>query len=98
MPHTNLPAPGPKRDQPAAAPTAPFYLNREQIARAIPVSPRTVDDWRERGIIPFLKIRGIVRFDLAKVRAALEKRFEIKANAVQNQGRVVSLSGKTAGR
>ena len=35
MPLTNLPAPRPRKDQPPVAPTEPFYINREQLARAI---------------------------------------------------------------
>jgi excisionase family DNA binding protein len=81
MPATNLPAPGPRKAQPAVAPTAPFYVSREEIARAIPVSPRTIDEWRIKGWIPYLKIGGVVRFDLKEVKAALERRFKVKANA-----------------
>ena len=31
----------------------PLYLNKQQLARAVPVSERTVDNWKERGIIPY---------------------------------------------
>jgi hypothetical protein len=58
----------------------PLYLNREQIAQALLTSARTIDNWRELNIIPFIKVRGVVRFDLAKVKAALERRFEVKEN------------------
>ena len=81
MPATNPPAPGPRKAQPAVTPTEPFYINREQLAHTIPVSPRTIDEWRLKGWIPFLKIGGVVRFDLAEVKLALERRFKVKANA-----------------
>jgi hypothetical protein len=56
----------------------PLYLDKRQLASAMLVSERTIDNWREAGVIPFIKVRGIIRFDLAKVRAALERRFEIR--------------------
>jgi hypothetical protein len=56
----------------------PLYLNKKQLAQSLLVSERTIDTWRERSVIPFLKIRGVIRFNLADVRAALE-RHEIPA-------------------
>ena len=63
----------------------PLFLNKSQLAQAIPASKRTIDYWRQRGYIPYLKVGGIVRFDLAKVLEALarfevrERRFEVRA-------------------
>ena len=65
----------------------PLYLNREQIAQALLTSPRTIDNWRELGVIPFIKIRGVVRFDLAKVKAALERRFEVREKLAPTSGK-----------
>ena len=56
-------------------------INRSQMAAAAGVSLRTVDEWRENGIIPFLKIGGVIRFDLDQVMAALRERYEIKEKA-----------------
>ena len=53
-------------------------LNRKQTAKAINVSLRTIDEWREKGIIPFLKIRGVVRFDIDEVMAVLRERYEVR--------------------
>jgi phage terminase Nu1 subunit (DNA packaging protein) len=58
-----------------------LFLNKFQLAQAIPASIRTIDYWRQQGIIPFVKIRGVVRFDLAKVLAALS-RFEVREKTV----------------
>jgi hypothetical protein len=77
MANTHTPA-RESREASAVAP-APFYVNREQCARAVTVSPRTIDAWRERGWIPFVKAKGVVRFDLAEVKAAIERRFKVKA-------------------
>ena len=58
-----------------------FYVGTDDLAKAIPVCRRTVDTWREQGIIPFIKINGVLRYDLEEVRAALEKRFKVKATS-----------------
>jgi hypothetical protein len=53
-------------------------LKRPQLARAINVSPRSVDNLVARRMIPCVRIsRRCVRFDLRDVLAAL-KRFEIR--------------------
>ncbi|HEY2626274.1 MAG TPA: hypothetical protein VGI41_05930 [Candidatus Udaeobacter sp.] len=48
------------------------------IAREIKVSPRTIDNYMARRIIPFIRIGRVIRFDVARVRAAL-LRFEVRA-------------------
>ena len=59
----------------------PLYLSIDQLAEAIPASRRSVDNWKRWGWIPYFKIGGMIRFDLAAVRAALEKRFLVHAPA-----------------
>ena len=56
-------------------------INRSQMAAAAGVSLRTIDQWRENGIIPFLKIGGVIRFDLDQVMAALRERYEVRQKA-----------------
>jgi hypothetical protein len=88
MPTTEYPSPGPRKSPiPVTALVEPLYLNREQIAQALLTSARTIDNWRELGVIPFIKIRGVVRFDLAKVKAALERRFEVKEQSAPTSGK-----------
>jgi hypothetical protein len=54
-------------------------LKRPQLARAINVSPRTLDNWQRQKRIPFLKLSArCVRYHLPSVLAALKK-FEVKA-------------------
>jgi hypothetical protein len=56
----------------------PALLKRPQLARAINVSPRTIDNFVARKIIPAIRISArCVRFDLGAVLRAL-KRFEVK--------------------
>jgi hypothetical protein len=54
----------------------PLFFTRDQLAKAVAVSPRTIDIWRQKGLIPFIKVQGVVRFNIAKVKAVLEGRFE----------------------
>jgi hypothetical protein len=56
-------------------------LTRKKLVEKLDVSVRTVDDWRERQIIPYLKIGGVVRFELTQVMAALRQRYEVKEKA-----------------
>jgi excisionase family DNA binding protein len=65
----------------------PIYLNPEQLAQTIGVSRRTVDNWKEEHVVPFVKVRGVVRFDLAKVKAALERRFEVREKSAPTGGK-----------
>ena len=57
--------------------TPTFYVDTEGIAAAIPASKRTVDYWRKLGIIPFLKIGGMGRYDIDAVKRALDQRFNV---------------------
>lgn len=56
----------------------PTLLKRPQLARAINVSTRTVDNWQRSKRIPYLKLSArCVRYHLPSVLAALRK-FEIR--------------------
>ena len=60
----------------------PLLVTKSGLAKALSVSERTVDYWRERGVIPFLQLSGrFVRFDVSEVRAALEKRYKVRNKA-----------------
>jgi hypothetical protein len=54
-------------------------LKRHELARALSISPRSVDNLQHRKVIPCIKISPrCVRFSLSSVLAALRK-FEVKA-------------------
>jgi hypothetical protein len=56
----------------------PALLRRTELARAIGVSPRSVDNFLARKIIPAVRIsRRCIRYSLPAVLAALSK-FEIR--------------------
>jgi excisionase family DNA binding protein len=48
-------------------------LTEEAIAQKIGVTPRCIRDWRNRRIIPFLKIGRVVRFHQSDVEQALQQ-------------------------
>lgn len=69
----------PVAEAPSASNCSTLLLDREQLARAINVSSRTVSNWQSSGKIPFLKLsQRCVRFVLPDVLASL-KRFQINA-------------------
>jgi excisionase family DNA binding protein len=57
--------------------TGPLYLTIDQLAKAIPASRRTLDNWKKAGILPYVQIGRVIRYDLAEVRSALEQRFKV---------------------
>jgi hypothetical protein len=63
---------------PESAANDPALLKRQQLARALNASPRSVDNWQKEKKIPFIRIsKRCVRFHLPSVLAALRK-FEVK--------------------
>jgi hypothetical protein len=71
---TRAAAPIPNVLVPLAATDDLALLKRLELARAISVSPRTLDNLQKRRIIPFIKISArCVRFHLPSVILALRK-------------------------
>jgi Helix-turn-helix domain len=58
--------------------TGPLYLTIDQLAKAIPASRRTLDNWKKAGILPYIQIGRVIRYDLGEVRAALEQRYKVQ--------------------
>lgn len=52
-------------------------VDRKQCAAACGVSQRTITNWLRARVIPCVRVSRVVRFDMAKVKNALE-RFESK--------------------
>ena len=58
----------------------PLLLKKRDVARLLSISPRTLDDWVAKGIVPYLAITPRLHlFDLAQVRAALAERFSVRS-------------------
>jgi excisionase family DNA binding protein len=52
--------------------------SKQEVALAVGVSPRTVDNWMAQKRIPFIRLSPrLIRFDLNRVKAALA-RYEVK--------------------
>jgi excisionase family DNA binding protein len=48
-------------------------LTKKETAALFNISERTLDRWRERGLLQALKVGGIVRFDLQAVAALVDQ-------------------------
>jgi hypothetical protein len=58
---------------------APKLIKKNELAKALSVSPRTIDDWSRKRIIPHLTISPrLFLYDLKEVVAALNKRFKVE--------------------
>lgn len=58
-------------------------LSRHELALSLGVSLKTVERWTSRRMIPFLRLSiRLIKYDLARVRAALEK-YEVKEVGVR---------------
>lgn len=52
-------------------------LDKRGVARLSQSTPRSVENWMARGLIPYLKIGRLVRFRESDVLAALDKRCRV---------------------
>jgi len=52
-------------------------LTTQQLAKELSVSERTIYNWRSMGVIPFIKLGNVVRFDYRRVVAALNQEGEL---------------------
>ena len=48
-------------------------LNSSQTCRLLGISPRTLWGWQQRGLVPYFKIGGSIRFKLADINLSLER-------------------------
>jgi DNA-binding transcriptional MerR regulator len=55
----------------------PRLLTGKQTAQAIGISSQTLDAWRKQNLVPHIRVRHVIRFDLDRVLRALRKH-EIK--------------------
>jgi hypothetical protein len=65
----------PDPNSPPDARRKPF-VRRRMIERRYGISPRTLDNWMKERRVPFLKICGLLLFDIRKCDAALEANFQ----------------------
>jgi len=56
--------------------------SKQEVALAVGVSPRTIDNWMAQKRIPFLRLSArLIKFNLERVKAALA-RYEVKEAGV----------------
>jgi len=57
----------------------PQLHKKREAARILSISPRTLDDWVAKGLVPYLAVSPRLHlFDIAEVRAALAQKFGIR--------------------
>lgn len=58
---------------------SPAYVRKAQLAKILSVSPRTIDTWIARRMIPVIAPSPKLRlFDVEAVKAALEEQFLVQ--------------------
>jgi excisionase family DNA binding protein len=55
------------------------YITKDEVARRLKKTGRTVENWQRRGFIPFVKVGASVLYRWEDVVAALEARFGVEA-------------------
>src|SRR5688572_6448986 len=53
------------------------YITKQEVARRLKKTVRTVENWQRRGYIPFIKAGHSVLFDWPDVEAHLQKNFRV---------------------
>lgn len=51
------------------------FITKEEVARRLKKTTRTIENWQRRGYIPFVKVQQSVLFRWSSVVAQLEERF-----------------------
>jgi len=60
-----------------SAPAQEGYITKQEVARRLKKTVRTVENWQRRGYIPFIKAGRSVLFDWPDVEAHLQKNFRV---------------------
>ncbi len=59
---------------------SPLFVKKADLARALGVSTRTVDNWLARRMIPYVAVSARMHlFDLEEVTAALKRNYGVEA-------------------
>jgi hypothetical protein len=53
------------------------FITKEEVARRLKKTTRTVENWQRRGYIPFVKVQQSVLFRWSSVVAQLERKFGV---------------------
>ncbi len=62
-----------------ASPTAPTLIKKKELAKRLSVSPRTIDNWVAKRVIPYLQVTPrFYLFHFDEVLAAIRKHYQIE--------------------
>ena len=68
------------------APVPEGYVTKAEVARRLKKTVRTVENWQQRGILPFMKCGRSVLFKWSDVEAHLQKHFRVCRLTVTKSG------------
>ncbi len=58
----------------------PVYLKKSELARRLSVSPRTIEEWSQKRIIPHIAMSSRLNlYNFDEVLETLEKRYKVEA-------------------
>src|SRR5438552_9770122 len=69
---SGVPENGNERNQPTSAPTS--FIDEKQLLARLPISRRTLGNWKAKGFLPYIKIGRRCLYDWASVQGALLRR------------------------
>jgi excisionase family DNA binding protein len=72
-----LQAIGQETERKVALKTADAMLTKQEIAKHFGITERTVENWMDRGYVPFLRIGRNIRFSLADGQRHVETRHRV---------------------
>lgn len=61
----------------ARHPAEPF-ITKQQLAQHFNVSARTIENWRRRGVLPYVKVGKVLRFKLSEVESYWSEHFTVR--------------------
>lgn len=64
--------------RPARSVNGEVYVTKEEVAKRLMKTARTVERWQRRGYIPFVKVGQAVLYKWADIEARLDQRFGVK--------------------
>lgn len=61
-------------------PVAPTLVKKKELAKRLSVSPRTIDSWAAKRMIPYLQVSPrFYLYDFEAVLAALRKQYQVES-------------------
>jgi predicted site-specific integrase-resolvase len=75
-----------KTSAPLKVPSNDKFVKKSAAAAFLGITPRTLETWRNKGLIPYIRIANrVVRYSLTDIAAALRKNGLVQA--IQKEGK-----------